>query len=112
MPMSERQTLIVRTSKDFADKFRSLDEKYDEHQARKDASIQKGDILMAGESARGMARIACEIQDLLFDELERHWGPRLIDDSRLPEIPDDWRVWVRGKLLHIEYEEREVFKDR
>lgn len=112
MANGERVTLIVRTSRNFADKFRGLDERYDELQARKDAAVQKGDPLAAGDAAREMARIACEIQDLLFDELERHWGPRLIEDQRLPEIPDDWRVWVRGKLLHIEYEEREVFKDR
>ena len=112
MPGGERVTLIVRTSRQFSDKFRALDERYDECQARRDAAIRKGDPQIAGDGASEMARIACEIQDLLFDELERHWGPRLIDDSRLPEIPDDWRVWVRGRLLHIEYEEREVFKDR
>jgi len=111
MANGERVTLIVRTSKGFTDTFRSLDERYDQLQARKDAAIQKGDPEESGKAASEMARIACEIQDLLFDELERHWGPRLIDDQRLPEIPDDWRVWVRGRLLHIEYEEREVFKD-
>ncbi|MBK9976027.1 MAG: hypothetical protein IPP14_14740 [Planctomycetes bacterium] len=111
MANGERVTLIVRTSKEFTEKFRVLDERYDELQARKESAIQFGDHDVAGKSAADMARVACEIQDLLFDELERHWGPRLIDDQRLPEIPDDWRVWVRGRLLHIEYEEREVFKD-
>jgi hypothetical protein len=112
MATGDKVNFIVRTSKSFLDKFRTLDSEYDALMARKDACIKGGDPDGAQEAARKLSLLGCEIQDLIYDELERHWGPKLLEDHRLPNVPDDWRTFVRGRFLQVEYEEREVFEDR
>jgi len=112
MAAGDKVTMVVRTSDEFAKKFRAMDEDYDAQLSRRDACVRSGDAEGAEQAARAVSRIACQIQDLIYDEIERHWGPKLIEDSRLPNVPDDWRTFVRGRFLQIEYEEREVFEDR
>jgi hypothetical protein len=80
--------------------------------ARKDAGIKSGNADIAEDAARKLSLLGCEIQDLIYDELERHWGPKLLEDNRLPNVPDDWRTFVRGRFLQVEYEDREIFEDR
>ncbi|MBX3461178.1 MAG: hypothetical protein KF696_14630 [Planctomycetes bacterium] len=112
MAAGDKVNFIVRTSPGFLDKFRAMDSEYDSLMARKEACIRGGDPKGAEEAARLVSKLGCDIQDLIYDELERHWGPKLLEDSRLPNVPDDWRTFVRGRFLQIEYEEREIFEDR
>ncbi len=112
MATGDKVNFIVRTSNEFLDKFRAMDSEYDALMARKDAGIKAGNADVAEEAARKLSLLGCEIQDLIYDELERHWGPKLLEDNRLPNVPDDWRTFVRGRFLQVEYEEREIFEDR
>jgi hypothetical protein len=112
MASGDRVTLTVRTSEEFTREFRAMDEEYDAQLSRRDASVRAGDPDGAEAAAREVSRVAGAIQDLIYNEIERHWGPKLLDDHRLPNVPDDWRTFVRGRFLQIEYEEREVFEDR
>ncbi len=112
MGTGDKVNFIVRTSQDFLEKFRAMDSEYDALLATKEACIRGGDPEGADSAARRVSKLGCEIQDLIYDELERHWGPKLLEDTRLPNVPDDWRTFVRGRFLQIEYEEREVFEDR
>ncbi len=112
MATGDKVNFIVRTSNEFLHKFRTMDAEYDALMARRDACVKVGDGDGAEDAARRFSRLGCEIQDLIYDELERHWGPKLLEDNRLPNVPDDWRTFVRGRFLQVEYEEREVFEDR
>jgi hypothetical protein len=112
MATGDKVNFIVRTSNEFLEKFRTMDSEYDALMARKDAGIKSGNADVAEEAARKLSLLGCAIQDLIYDELERHWGPKLLEDNRLPNVPDDWRTFVRGRFLQVEYEEREIFEDR
>lgn len=112
MAAGDRVNFTVRTSREFLETFRKMDAEYDALLARKEACIRGGDAEGAAQAARKVSLLGCEIQDLIYDELERHWGPKLIEEQQLPNVPDDWRTFVRGRFLQVEYEEREIFEDR
>jgi hypothetical protein len=113
MAEGDRRTLNVRTSAEFLAAYRVLDARIDGTRSRTETEIRaergKG---AAHESARH-ARLCHEMDDLVLDELERHWGPHLLDgDGTVPDFPDFWRVMFFGRILRIEYSERAAFKQQ
>ncbi|MDC1142624.1 hypothetical protein OAU50_06000 [Planctomycetota bacterium] len=110
MAAGDEKTFTVKTSKGFVETFRELDEKYEGLKARRDAAIRQGDYEIAEGAAIELTATGSKIQDLIFDELECHWGPKLLESRAIPELPDDWRTCVRGRFLEIKYEERDVYE--
>ncbi|MHC4841544.1 MAG: hypothetical protein ACYTDT_11440 [Planctomycetota bacterium] len=111
MAAGDEKTFTVKTSKGFVESFRKLDETYEGLKARRDAAIRQGDYEIAETAAKELTATGSTIQDLIFDELECHWGPKLLESRAMPELPDDWRTCVRGRFLEIKYEERDVYED-
>jgi hypothetical protein len=106
------KTLTFRTTADFATRFQQMDGRIDENAARRDAFVRAGNAEAAGQCAAEHTKLCAEFQGMLLDEVERHWGPHILDnDGTMPEFPDDWRFQFYGRILRISYEERQAFKD-
>ncbi len=91
--------------------FRQLDAWIDSACAQRSAHVDAGDAKGASRAAARNARYCHEINDLILDELERHWGPHVLEsDGTVPDFPDNWRIFFFGRVLRIEYSERAAFK--
>ncbi|MCC6466619.1 MAG: hypothetical protein IT463_14860 [Planctomycetes bacterium] len=112
MSDGEQKTINFRTSPEFVKQYRALDQRAETLSAQEKAHIQAGDAANAGKTAAEYSTLVNEIRDLIYDEMERHWGARLLEDNTLPEVPDDWTMWVSGRLMRVVYHGREVFEDR
>lgn len=113
MSEGDEKTLVFRTSAEFAARYRELDARIDAADAREDTFKRSRDPDAAADAAASAARLRHELNDLILDELERHWGPiTLEDDPTRPDFPDTWWTNFFGRMLRLEYREREVFKDR
>lgn len=112
MTDGDEKTLIFRTGPEFQEAFRRLDRAIDAANAREAASVRAGKADRAGDAADESARLVQEMHDLILDEIERHWAAHMIDaDARVPEFPDEWRVQFSGRIIRVNYDEREVFKN-
>ena len=112
MGEGDNKTLIFRTSSAFLQRFRELDGLIDAADARQDAFKRQRDADASAEAAIEHSRLCQEMQDVILDELERHWGPMVIDDDPTrPELPDNWRLQFFGRILRLEYRERAAYKN-
>jgi hypothetical protein len=107
----ENKTIVVRTGSEFCATFRRLEAVTDGLQARRIACERAGDAAGAEKAALEFAERCQELQDAILAELERHWAPMLLGgDATIPEFPDGWRLQFYGRLLRMDYDEREAFK--
>ena len=113
MSFGDKKTFVFRTSAEFTRRYRELDAGMDAADAREDTYKRARDVDAASEAAISNARLCHEMNDLILDELERHWGPMMLDDDGTrPEFPDNWCSMFYGRMLRLEYHEREAFKGR
>jgi hypothetical protein len=111
MSEGDNKTLIFRTGREFLEEFRALDAQFDSAVARQQALLRARDAKGASRAARDQSRLGARIQDLILDEIERHWGPQVLEhDSSTPSFPDCWRLQFFGRILRIEYRERSAYK--
>ncbi|MCA8911962.1 MAG: hypothetical protein KDB82_09670 [Planctomycetes bacterium] len=113
MAEGDKKTFIFRTSAEFLEKFRSLEGSTDALAARRTACEKAGDGDGASHAASQFSLECQQIQDAILDEIERHWASILLDDEAgTPDFPDNWRLQFFGRILRIEYTEREAYKGR
>jgi hypothetical protein len=113
MAEGDRRTLNFRTNPDFLNAYRALDARIDSASAEQGTHCRAADVKGSGKAAARRARLCHAFDDLVLDELERHWGPHLLDgDGTMPDFPDMWRVMFFGRILRIEYSERAAFKQQ
>ena len=111
MSEGDKKSFVFRTSAEFMKRYREIDERMDAADARQDTFTRARDADAAADSAILNARLCHQLNDLILDELERHWCPMLLeDDPSRPDFPDDWRLYFYGRILRVEYNEREVYK--
>lgn len=113
MAEGDRKTLVFRTSADFTAAWRNLDAEIDRMAAEKEVLTRCRKIEDAGKSAAEMARLYQQLSDLVLDELERHWGPQLLEgDPTIPDFPDGWNLVLHGRILRMDYNERAAFRGK
>lgn len=111
MAEGDNKSMVFRTSAEFLRRFRELDGLIDAACARGETYKRKREPKNAGDAAVEHSELCQQMQDLILDEIERHWGPLLLDDDPTrPEFPDDWRLQFFGRLLRISYRERAAYK--
>ena len=112
MGEGDNKTLIFRTCSEFLRRFRELDGLIDAADARQDAFKRQRDADASAAAAIEHARLCQDMQDVILDELERHWGAMVIDDDPTrPDFPDNWRLQFFGRILRLEYRERAAYKN-
>jgi hypothetical protein len=111
MSEGENKSLIFRTSREFLQEFRALDARIDGVYTRQQALMRARDARAAAKAAREHSRLCARMQDLIMDEIERHWGPMLLEDgASVPQLPDNWRIQFFGRVLRLDYRERAAYK--
>jgi hypothetical protein len=111
MAEGDDKTLVFRTSADFVAAYRSFDARIDALDMRAEVLKRAGQTEGAETAAAEKARLIHELNDVILDEIERHWGPIALDcDPRIPTFPDEWRTMFFGRFLRLEYEERAAYK--
>jgi hypothetical protein len=111
MAEGDEKSIVVRTSAEFQAGYRALDERIDVLDAKAEILKRKGDVEAGAAVAVEHTRLIHQINDLVLDEIERHWGPVTLDgDPTVPDFPDDWRTMFFGRLLRLEYNERAAYK--